>query len=509
MKPRLISLLLTLLILSVVTLQNSVACDLTSEELFDRLDALPWEDYTHTHDTTNMPNHSGASGTHTHEGMVKEIRIGTCVASEHKTTELSRFHEVVEPDPPPPVIEDYKKPSVVVCIAGPCLEKRPIQVLGPLDIHGNLPPVPEEGEPELFYPTVKIDDKIYWDSTRKPYQISEEVKNAETPPDGYRLQEIKGQLFLVPYEDTLKHPLVDRFEDPPPQDTLIIYLRVNVIGGRDYLEPTPFHVHPVDGSDGSDDPVPPAVDAPENPQSASLPDPPSAQAGDPPGTQAGNQSGTQEGLEIQEEEGETFASLDGQFYQVTSTPATPLLVTEYMVATWGDGQGKLPQWIEIYNPNALAVNVVGYELAYVFKKQTHTIELGHFLIPPEGAMILATHTPRRRYRYEGITDSQVYNLDIAFNALTQGWSLKDALGTVISETGKHFGQPADPIKPGRVGLSRVSYNVYVSEPSKTPYFFGFRKDVSSPGFYEPKVPRSPALLRQRMTTTWASFKQSK
>ena len=116
MNHRLISLLLTLLILSVVTLQNSVACDLTSEELWARLEALPWEDYTHTHDATNMPNHSGGSGTHTHAGGGREIRIGTCVASETRVVEL---HEVVEPDPPPLVIEGYKKPTLSVCIAGP------------------------------------------------------------------------------------------------------------------------------------------------------------------------------------------------------------------------------------------------------------------------------------------------------------------------------------------------------------------------------------------------------
>ena len=458
---------------------------LGDDNCWDVLQSLPWEDETHDHDTTNMPNHPATSGTHTHKAVRRDIQIGNCQASEVK---LDREHEVVDPDPPPPVVEGYKKPSLAICIAEPCFEDDRVQVLGPMDIYGNVPPEPEEGEPELFYPTIEIDGKLYWDSTRQPYQVSEEVENTETTPDGYRLEEINGQLLLVPYEDTLKHTPVDTFfEDPPEQDTFIIYTVVEVIGGKNYLKPTPFHAHPV---------------------------------GDPTDTGTGNQQsqetqdeqGVQGEKDIQEEQdslagvGETYASLDGKFYQVTSNPATPLQVTEYMVRTWGDGQDKLPQWIEIYNPNSLAVNLVGYEFSYVFKKQAHSIQLRHFLIPPEDTIILATHIPLQKWKYEGITESQVYNLKIE-NALKQGWSLKDPLGTIISETGKSFGQKENPIMPARVGLSRVSYSVYGSERTKVAYFFGFRKDVSTPGFQEPQIPRSPALLHQRMKTTWAAFKR--
>lgn len=217
----------------------------------------------------------------------------------------------------------------------------------------------------------RIDGKRYWDPTREPYQISEEAKEAaksETPPEGYKLEEINGQLFLVPYGDPQDDTPV---EVSAHQETFTIYRVVRENGRPASLEPTPLLDYFKPTSDDpvptDEDPGPSDVDAPGNPQSEDPQEPP----------------GTQEGLELQEEEGETFASLDGQFYQVTSTPDTPLLVTEYMVATWGDGQGKLPQWIEVYNPNALAVNLVGYELTYVFKKQTHTLELGHFLIPPK------------------------------------------------------------------------------------------------------------------------------
>ncbi len=486
----------SLLILSIVPLQNSVACEFTAEELIVLLQAQPWEDYTHTHDTTNMPNHSGGSGTHTHEGTVRELRIGDCFASESRVD----GHEVVEPDPATPVIEGYQEPILGVCISGPCLEKRPIQVLGPVDIHGNKPPDPEPGEPELFYPTIEIDGKNYWDSTRQPYQVSEEVENAETTPDGYKLEEIDGKLYLVPYEDTLKHTPVDPFfEDPAKQDTLIIYTLVKVIGGQNFLQATPFHARPVD--DSTDDPVGTEIEprAFEDTQ-----DPPANTAGDNQDPQSSQ--GNQDSQDGQDSLGETFASLDGKYYQVTSNPAIPLQVTEYMVEGWANGQKKLPQWIEVYNPNTLAVNLVGYEFSYVFKKQTHAIQLRHFLIPPEGAVILATHIPRQRYRYEGISDAQVYNLDIE-NALRLGWSLKDSTGQMISEVGKAFGQKDAPVKPARVGLSRVSYNVYASEDPKTAYFFGFREDVSTPGFHDPPIPRSPALLRQKMRTTWASFKK--
>ena len=443
--------------------------------------ALPYGDWTHSHNTSNMPNHSSGSGTHTHSNAVRHWQGEECqLWGNHP--DFDAEHEVIE-DPSPPVIEGYTEPSVIVCVGGPCLEddKPDTVVTGPVDLEGNVPPLSEPGEPELFYPTIEVDGQIYWDSTQEPYQISEEAENAETTPEGYRLEDIEGQLLLVP-TDTSEQTPVDRFsEDPAAQDTFIIYTVVEVVGGQNYLKPTPFHAHPVD--DSVDDLTNTGVDS-QDPEDI------------------------QEGLGIQGGASETFASLDGQFYQVTSNPPIPLQVTEYMVRTWGDGQAELPQWIEVYNPNALAVNLADYEFSYVFKKETHSIELRHFLIPPDGAIILATHIPLRRYRYEGLTEAQVYNLKIEFNALIKGWSLKDTAGLVISQIGKSFGEKENPIKPERVGISRVSHNVYGSERPKDPYFFGFRKDVSTPGFHEPQIPRSPALLRQKMKTTWASFKKN-
>ena len=463
------TLLLLILTIAILCPTDALAEEGEGEEedvdCFEALQSEPWQDLTHSHDDTNMPNHSGGSGTHTHARGTREIQIGNCYAWEEAT---SWEHQEVDPKPPTPIVEDYTKPIVLTCVAGPCLERpNPERSVGPADIHGNVPPDPVPGEPELFYPTIEIDGVHYWDSTRPPYQVSEEAKDAEIA-DGYRLQDIDGQLFLVP----LKHIPVDPAAPAQQQETFTTYTVSEVIDGQSYLEPAPFHADPVDDA---------ADTRPDDEQ------PQDAQDG-------------------QDSDGASYASLEGQFYQVTSNPAIPIQVTEYMVEGWANGQKKLPQWIELYNPNTLAVNLVGYEFSYVFKKQTHTIQLGHFLIPPESAAILATHIPRQRYRYEGISDAQVYNLDIE-NALRLGWLLKDPTGQVISEVGKVFGQKDDPVKPSRVGLSRVSYNVYPSQRTRDTYFFGFREDVSTPGFHEPPIPRSPALLRQKMRTTWASFKK--
>ena len=478
------SLLLMLLLFCVLILQishadaQSCSAGFTEEEIFSALEAAPWESITHSH---------GPYGEHYHAQWYREVELPAgCLHSQHGDY---GDHPEIETEPEPkeiPIIEGYTPPAVLVCVGGPCLEKeKPNQVIGPVDLEGNVPPEPEPGDPEIFYPEIKVDGKLYWDSTRQPYQVSEEAKHAENP-EGYRLQEIDGTLFLVPYGD--KQTPVEASEETPQQETFIIYRHVNVIGGQDYLEPTPFHAHPVE--DAVDDPTPTG----EEPQGGQ-------QVKDSQG-----QADTQEGLDIQSQQGETFASLNGKFYQITSNPAIPLQGTEYMVATWGNGQKKLPQWIEIYNPNTLAVNLVGYEFTYVFKKQTHSITLRHFLIPPQGVIILATHIPRQRYRYGGISDAQVYNLQIE-NALKQGWLFKDPLGNIIFQTGKRFGEKKDPIKPERQGISRVSFNVYDSEHTRDTYFFGFGADVSTPGFYEPKIPRSPILLRQRMKTTWASLKR--
>ena len=131
----------------------------------------------------------------------------------------------------------------------------------------------------------EIDGQIYWDSTQEPYHISEEAENAETTPEGYRLEDIEGQLLLVS-TDTSEQTPVDTFsEDPAAQDTFIIYTVVEVVGGQNYLKPTPFHAHPVD--DSVDDLTNTNVDSQGDQQSQ-----------DP--------QATQDGLDIQGGASETF-----------------------------------------------------------------------------------------------------------------------------------------------------------------------------------------------------------
>ncbi len=386
----------------------------------------------------------GNYGEHTHEKWHREIELPAgCLHSQSQWDP----HPAVEPEPEgPPVIEGYTRADTLVCIGGPCLEDdEPDQVISPTDIDGNVPPAPEPGDPLIYYPTIEIDGVIYWDTTREPHIISEDAENTDSVPQGYRA--VAADTDILPEVDS----------------------SAGVVG--DTQARVPVVVSDAASQEGQDS------------------------------------QGMQQRLDIQDGASETFAALDGKFYQVTSNPVTPVQVTEYMVRRWGDGQKALPQWIEIYNPNPLAVSLVGYEFSYVFKKQIRSIQLQNFLIPPGGAVILATHIPLQRHRWEGISESQVYNLDIG-NVLKQGWSLKDPLGTLISQTGKTFGEKENPILPERVGRSRVSFNVYASEPAREAYFFGFRRDVSTPGYYEPQIPRSPALLRQRLKTTWAALKRN-
>ena len=48
----------------------------------------------------------------------------------------------------------------------------------------------------------------------------------------------------------------------------------------------------------------------------------------------------------------------------------PLRVTEYMVRNMVPGMGTFPQWIELYNPNSVDINIAGWHLTTVsFKKR--------------------------------------------------------------------------------------------------------------------------------------------
>ncbi|MDE0011051.1 MAG: hypothetical protein OXU36_07885 [Candidatus Poribacteria bacterium] len=443
------------LIFSVATISNlgisqAYACppDLSSYD-------LTYSDITHNH----------GSGEHTHTNARYEGKSGTCTRWG-TTPEYNDLHEGDGHGGDPPEPEPEPEPE---------------------------PPEPEPERPRTPQPISVINDAIEWlasdpanDDPEKlsefiqshpdyvpppPGSVPEVVDAVKTTPEGYTLEEINGQSLLVPVEPS-KHISVDKSAPAKQQETFIIYTVVEVVGGQNYLQPTPF-------SEATD---------PLNP-------------------------GNGEGENGVAGQSETFASINGQYYTFTTNPALPVQVTEYMVSTWGNGQGKLPQWIEVYNPNAAAISISGYEFSYMLRGEIRRMRLGHFLLPPRQALILATYIPRQRYRYGGISESQVYNLKLydpsekgSHVALKKGWSLRDSNGMIISQVGKAFGGTANPIAPAREGLRRKSYTVYVSERTKVEYFFGFRLDIGTPGFHEPSAPKAPSKARPKLQTSWARIK---
>ena len=209
------------------------------------------------------------------------------------------------------------------CVGGPCLEEEnPNQVLGPVDLEGNVPPEPEPGE-EIYYPTIIVDGVGYWDSSRPSYTVTEASVDTQEVPTGYKLEEINGELILVPLA-----PETDLSVDT--ETTITIYYRVKVIDGRDYLKPVPFHAHPAEVSGGT------GIDT-QPPQNATDPLNTDNEQTDPVNTENG------EGGNIEAGQSENFASIDGHYYAFTTHPALPIQVTEYMINAWGDGQEKLPQ----------------------------------------------------------------------------------------------------------------------------------------------------------------------
>ncbi len=200
----------------------------------------------------------------------------------------------------------------------------------------------------------------------------------------------------------------------------------------------------------------------------------------------------------------------------------PIRVTEYMVRDWSRGVwgGNLPQWIELQNPNAAAVNLKGYTFQYATRRfansdyTIHTLTLASaeddtdgFVIAGGGVAILVTHhVPSRKF--SGIKASQVYDLDIE-NVLKRGWVLTDAEGREVHRIGKDvFNALRNPVAPPHQEAARVSYHTYPSEAPTEAYYYGYNRDIGSPGFYEPLVPKAPSAIRAKRVGTWAALKRS-
>ena len=243
----------------------------------------------------------------------------------------------------------------------------------------------------------------------------------------------------------------------------------------------------------------------------------------PPGggtSQAVAESGTAEGTSSPQR---VAPVATGSAPQETQPEALlPIRVTEYMVRDWGRGVwgGNLPQWIELQNPNAAAVNLKGYTFQYATRRfandpyTIHTLTLASaeddtdgFVIAGGGVAILVTHDVPSR-RFSGIEASQVYDLDIE-NVLKRGWVLTDAEGREVHRIGKDaFNALRNPVAPPHQEAARVSYHVYPSEAPTEAYYYGYNRDIGSPGFYEPPVPKAPSAIRAKRVGTWAGLKQS-
>lgn len=189
-----------------------------------------------------------------------------------------------------------------------------------------------------------------------------------------------------------------------------------------------------------------------------------------------------------------------------SPPPTmkPPMLTEWMLLDWSKGRSKLPQWIEIHNPNADPINLKGwiftYTTAHRFRNKTVTKTISNFEIPASGTALLVTHTTRRT---DGIDKSLVYNLAIN-NDLKRGWTLLDAEGNTVHQIVFTRGDARWSTHERR---KRRSYQAIPSEAISVQSYYGDASDIGTPGHYEPLSPAAPALIRPKRFGIWADLKK--
>ena len=214
------------------------------------------------------------------------------------------------------------------------------------------------------------------------------------------------------------------------------------------------------------------------------------------------------------------------------TTVKPPMITEYMLRDWSrEAGGGLPQWIELYNPNATPMNLEGYQFTHAYKRFANqpwtyvTASITGFTIPASDAAIIANkNAGTGAWQISGISNNDVWMIphdgDVA--RLKNGWYLTDANGNVVHRIGTAFREyPADDSSDwdaslGQPGLPahtsegyRVSFQHAPSESPDAEHFYGYENDVGSPGFYEAAAPSAPSLQRPKLTTTWGHLKQGK
>ena len=210
----------------------------------------------------------------------------------------------------------------------------------------------------------------------------------------------------------------------------------------------------------------------------------------------------------------------------------PLIVTEYMLRDWTKPtRGGLPQWIELYNPNAKPVSLDGYQFTHAYKRFANhpwiyvTASITGLTIPASDAALIANRSAGTgSWQMGGVSKEDVWIIpyDEERAQLKNGWHLTDPNGKVVHRIGTVFREyPTDAQSEWDTSLGvpelpshtsdgyRVSYQSFPSESPSESHFYGSQNDMSSPGFYEAAAPAAPSLQRPKLTTTWGILKRAK
>ena len=197
----------------------------------------------------------------------------------------------------------------------------------------------------------------------------------------------------------------------------------------------------------------------------------------------------------------------------------PLRITEYMLRDWSNHVRGLPQWIELYNPNMVEVDMAGYILDTIGFNRRHAqiivaITFEEFIVPEMSAVVLVTHEAKARSTTPVISDTidleRVYNLGI-HNSLKHGWVLRDSEHNEIHRIGVKFRDDENPVlgnpyTPIHVNKTRQSWERYKHEPTEDIYYYGHKNDIGTPLYYEAFVPEAPAIPKRNRTIMWGELK---
>ena len=215
--------------------------------------------------------------------------------------------------------------------------------------------------------------------------------------------------------------------------------------------------------------------------------------------------------------------------------SAPTKVTEYMLRDWSkSGGGGLPQWIELYNPNAKPISLEGYQFTHAYREFANTpwryvtTSITGLTVPASDVVIIANKSVRSQpWEIGGISKEDVWIIPYntkgdRFAQLKNGWHLRDPNGKLVHRIGTAFREyPAeDPsdweASLGRPSLPRhnsngyrISYQHFPSETPDEDHFYGNQNDMGTPGFYKQAVPAAPSLQRPKLATTWGHLKSGK